>query len=370
MSMAHTPARRAPLAVAPLLLALAAALPAAEPATLTPEQQAAWDAFVKQSGDPAQDPAARARLAAEGYYTEALARFRQAQFAEARDLVQKAVDAYPAHPGAQALRQEILAVLAVRDNRLQQAAEWFRAMQEVRSQDTAVRLGGLLESGKRKMAAGDYTGAEMDFDRVEIGLDAFPYQFEWGNLKGEVRDLRLAAQAKSREAANTQAKSDRDAAEKAARLRAETAELALKEKVDELMRRARAAYARDDFRRAEIDAWNAYELDRRREDARDMYLKARRAGHERFDDEYREQRSEGLARLHEEIHKDLIPQNDTLLYPVDWARRDRRKPVEIGTAKEELWMSALRDRLEQRITFEFEDKPFEEVVEFLRQVTG
>ncbi|MFM2092633.1 MAG: hypothetical protein RLZZ127_3122 [Planctomycetota bacterium] len=370
MSLATPPARRFPLPVAPLLLALAAGLSAAEPPAMTPEQRAAWDQFIKQSGDPAQDPAARARLAAEGFYTEALARFRQAHFAEARDLVEKAITAYPAHPGAQALRQEILAVLSVRDNRLQQAAEWFRAMQEVRSQETAVRLGGLLESGRRKMAAGDYAGAEIDFDRVEVGLSAFPYQFDWGTLPAEVQRLRSEAQAKSRDEANIRTRADREAAERAARVRAETTEQALKDKVDELLRRAKTAYDRDDFRRAELDAWNAYELDRRREEARDLYLKARRAGHERFDDEYREQRAEGIARMHEEIHKDLIPQNDTLLYPVDWARRDRRKPIEIGTTREEAWMSALRDRLEQRITFEFEDKPFEEVVEFLRQVTG
>ncbi len=370
MSLAMPPARRSPLPVAPLLLALAAGLSAAEPPAMTPEQQAAWDQFTKQSGDPAQDPVARARLAAEGFYTEALARFRQAHFAEARDLVEKAITAYPAHPGAQALRQEILAVLSVRDNRLQQAAEWFRAMQEVRSQDTAVRLSTLLESGKRKMAAGDYNGAELDFDRVEVGLSAFPYQFEWGTLPDEVKRLRNEAQAKAREDANVRSRSDREAAERAARVRAETTEQALRDKVDELLRRAKTAYDRDDFRRAELDAWNAYELDRRREEARDLYLKARRAGHERFDDEYREQRAEGVARVHEEIHKDLIPQNDTLLYPVDWARRDRRKPIEIGTIREEAWMAALRDRLEQRITFEFEDKPFEEVVEFLRQVTG
>ena len=137
-----------------------------------------------------------------------------------------------------------------------------------------------------------------------------------------------------------------------------------------MLARAKDAYRRKDFKRAEVDAWNAYELDRRREDARSLYLDSRREGHELFDDKHGDERLERLARVSEEIHRSLIPQSELLVYPEDWTRRSLRKPREIGISKEEPWMAPMRATLDQRVTFDFQDTPFDEVVNFLRQVTG
>ena len=349
----------------PLILALAAIgatvpaeeIPAADPKAAL--EQAA-QAF---AGSPAG-------LAGDAALAEAQALYRKAQFVECRAKVEEAIRLNPANAAAITLREDVLAVLSQRDNRLQMAATWFRTLQDVRTQETAVRLEGLIKSGDQKSARGDYAGAELDFDRAAVGLKSFPYAFDWGTLPQVIESKRKDAAARVRAESEKRQDDAREGAETQAREAVRLQEKALSDKVDELLRRAKDAYGRKDFRRAEVDAWNAYELDRRREDARDLYLDARREGHDSFDDKHETERSERIARVNEEVHKSLIPQTELLVYPEDWARRTLRKPREIGTGKEEAWMAAMRDRLEQRVTFEFQDQGFEDVINFLRQVTG
>ena len=340
------------------------AAPGGQPTGLTPEQQKFWDDFNKNP------EISRAQVEAESKYVTARAEFQAGHFVEARELVDDALRIYPSHEGAQKLRQDILAVMSVRDNRLQMAATWFHSLQDVKTQEIAVRLASLMESGDRKMHDGDYAGAELDFDRVDVGLRSFPYQFDWGTLPADVQKKKLEARAEARSVEVRREEAARDAAARAQAQQADVQEIALKSKVDELLRRARNAYNRQDYKRAEVDAWNAYELDRRREDARKLYLDSRHGGHVQFDEQYREVRLERLARVQEEIHKSMIPQNELLVYPEDWQIRALRKPQEIGNSKVEPWMASLRERLEQRVTFEFADTSFEDVVNFLRQVTG
>lgn len=357
----RSPRQYNPLALSPLLLAIAALAPAADDAPAPAPAPAAAEQAAKP-GD--------AEVAADAAYAEALAKYRAGAFTEALDLVNRAVQLFPPHAGAQQLRNDVLAVLSNRENRLKMAASWFASLQDIRTQETAVRLSALLERGDKAMAAGDYEAAELDYDRVEIGIRSFPFAFDWGELPKQVAAKRAAARDKTRTREAQRQGDDRKAAAELARRQADLQAEALRLKVDELMRRAQGAFDRKDFRRAEVEAWNAYELDRRRDDARELYLSARREGHYRFDVQYREERLEGLARVAEEVHKSLIPQNELLVYPEDWQRRTLRTPREIGNQKAEPWMAALNDRLEQRVTFDFQDQSFEDVVAFLRQVTG
>ena len=328
------------------------------------------------TAEPAQvtaaDEAAAApnSQAAATKYVQARAAYQAAHFVEARELIDETIRLNPTQEGAQALREDILAVLSVRTSRLQMAATWFRSMQDVKTQELAVRLEGLIEAGDRKMASGDYSGAELDYDRVDIGLRSFPYKFDWGDLPAQVDKKRNAAMGKARSAeVAKQAKARNEAIDESTR-QSDLQEEALRNKVDELLRRAKSSMARHDYKRAEVDAWYAYELDRRRDEARDLYIKARQGGHEQFDDEYRDQRLENIARVHEEIHKALIPQNELLVYPEDWHARALRKPQELGTSKEEPWMAGLKDRLQQRITCDFSEQAFEEVITFLQRMSG
>lgn len=355
---------RPQLPIVPLLLAIAMLAPAAD------------EAPAPAAAPPAPDPKPaispeQAQVLAEAAYTEGLAKYRAGAFAEALELAEQAVRLYPPHAGAQQLRSDVLAVLSNRDNRLKMAASWFGSLQDIRTQETAVRLSAIMDRADKAMAAGDYEAAELDYDRVEIGIRSFPFRFDWGELPAKVQARMAEARSKARTREIQQSADDRKAAAELARRQADLQAEALRLKVDELVRRAQTAFDRRDFRRAEIESWNAYELDRRREDARELYLAARREGHYKFDVDYRDEKTEGLARVAEEVHKSLIPQNELLIFPEDWQTRSMRKPREIGSQKTEAWIQALNDRLnQQRLTFDFQDQSFEDVIAFLRQVTG
>jgi len=358
------------IAIVPLLASVALGAvetkpqPAPGGAGLTSDQQKFWD---DAKANQATSPDA---IAAEALYIAARAHYQAARFVEAREQIEEALRRYPPHREATALREDILGLLALRDNRLRQATTWLADIQDVKTQETAVRMAAKLEDGDKKMAAGEYADAELAYDSVDIALRTFPYQFDWGDLPEQIATKKIQARAKDRKQQLDRSRQDRDRAQDIAKEKRSVEEEALRAKVDEMLRRARVAFERKDFKRAEVDAWNAYELDLRREDARELYLSSRRKGHQQFDASYREARLEGITRVHEEIHKALIPQSELLVYPEDWQRRALRQPPQLGTNNEEAWVGDIRNRMDQVISFEFEDAAFEDVIGFFRQVTG
>ena len=100
--------------------------------------------------DLAQVEGAMRPAEAENLYLEARALYQKAYFVEAKEIVGKAIDIFPAHAGAQELREDILGILSLRRDRLQMMARWMGALGEVAVQEQAVRLAGLLEQGDKR----------------------------------------------------------------------------------------------------------------------------------------------------------------------------------------------------------------------------
>ncbi len=307
---------------------------------------------------------------ADAAYVQAKAYYDATRFQEAKKEIDRAIRLFPEHKLAQQLRNNIYSVLGKRGNALQQLATYANMQQNVALQEQAVRMIRMLNEGDEFFAAGDYANAFDRYDRVSIQMRTFTYRFDWGELPKEVeRKLRMA-EAKIREEDLDRTNQARAKALALQKEKTQMQEQALAQKVNQILYRAAQAYNRHDFSRAQTLAWDAYEMDRRREDARSMYLRARRAGHVQFEDYIREERAERLARVNEEMHQTLIPQVDVLLYPEDWFKKSLRKPTELGDDTEEPWVQVLRDRLDEVVTVNFEDTPLEDAIAFLRNQTG
>ena len=123
---------------------------------------------------------------------------KKAYFVEAKEVVAKAIDIFPAHAGAQELREDILGILSLRSDRLRMMARWMGTLGEVAVQEQAVRLAGLLEQGDKAMAARDYMEAARLYDRVAVGIRTFPYRFDWGDLPEMVQTKIFGAQSEAR----------------------------------------------------------------------------------------------------------------------------------------------------------------------------
>ena len=307
---------------------------------------------------------------ADAAYNQARAYYESARFQEAKVEIDRAIRLFPEHKLARSLRNDIYAVLGRRGNALQQLTEWANNQANVALQEQAVRMVRLLNEGDEFFAKGDYQSAFDRYDRVAIAMRTFQSRFDWGSLPEEIEKKKRQAAAKIREEDVDRANKARQEALALQKQKTDMQERALAQKVNQILYRAAQAYNRHDFARAQVLAWDAYELDRRREDARAMYLKARRSGHVQFEHYIREERDERLARVNEEMHQALIPQTDILLYPEDWFKKSLRKPADLGEETEEPWVQVLRDRLDEVVTVNFEDTPLEDAIAFLRNQTG
>ncbi len=307
---------------------------------------------------------------ADAAYNQARAYYEATRFQDAKVEIDRAIHLFPEHKLAQSLRNNIYAQLGNRGSTLADSTDFVAMQHEVAMQEQAVRMTRMLNEGDEFFAAGDFHQAFDRYDRVSIAMRTLDQRIELGDLPAEVeRKLRLAA-AKIREEDFDRTTEARNQALALQKQKTDMQEEALRQKVDQILYRAAQAYNRHDFSRAQVLAWDAYEMDRRREDARALYLKARRSGHVQFEDYIREERSERLARVNEEMHQTLIPQADILLYPEDWFKKALRKPADLGEDVEEPWVEVLRSRLDEVVTVNFEDTALEDAIAFLRNQTG
>ncbi len=309
-------------------------------------------------------------LHAEAWYQQALARYRKNQYVKADEAIQEALAIYPGHRPARKLASDIGAHLGKRRSLVESHAAMLRDQSLVDKQEAEVRIANLIADGDRFLAAGSYIKARAAYDSAAISIRSGGINSNWGDLPQRIEDKIAAAESMAREADLEDRRIQARAAGQRQYDLSVIEQRVLDRKVDEILRRAGEAYHRADYRRASVLAWNAYELDRRRDDARDLYRVARRKGHVQFDDWFRQERDERLSRSSEQIHMSLIPQTELLLYPRDWFRRTLRKPVELGENTEEPWMENIRKRMEEKVSLNFEEAELLEVIDFLRGTTG
>ena len=144
------------------------------------------------------------------------------------------------------------------------------------------------------------------------GIRTFPYRFDWGNLPEIVQSKIFSAQSEARR----DDLSRLNQACTAAGVRA-AEERAWKKRccVPKSMRFFPGHIVTScAVTVAAIEGWNAYELDRRREDARSIYLEARRKSHVQFDEYIAQEMPERTERIYEKIGQGLIPQTDLMVY--------------------------------------------------------
>ena len=77
-----------------------------------------------------------------------------------------------------------------------------------------------------------------------------------------------------------------------------------------------------------------------------------------------------LARVNEEIHRGMVPQDELLVFPEDWFRRSLRTAENLTESINETWRDDIKNKLSQEIQFVWEENTFEEVIDFLQRTTG
>jgi type II secretory pathway component GspD/PulD (secretin) len=307
---------------------------------------------------------------AEALYIKALSQYKQAHFVDALQSIEEACRVFPAHKKAQDLRQRIKGILGYHSDRWGMLISWLGDLGEVAVQENAIRLANLIKDGDKALAAGEFNQAHNCYDSVLVNIRTFPLPFDWGDLPEQIEKKKLQARSNAREADLNQHQEALQEANEQALQAERRKEWELQVRVNQILARANRAYERGNYKRAALDALYAYKMDRRREAARTLYLAARRASHDAFDEWFMREVPERRARVNERIHAGLIPQDELLSYPEHWDQINQRQLTEIGERAEEQWRVDLSKRLEQEVTFIWEDTSLDDAVQFLRQTTG
>lgn len=307
---------------------------------------------------------------AESHYINASALFKKSNFNEALTAVKQALTIYPAHKQAALLEVQLKGILGVREDKLKMFSEWMGALGDVEKQQAAVRMANAIDAGQKFLDKGEYNKAHAQFDAVSVWLAAYKHRFDWGDTPEQVEGKKREASAKAREADLIRQKQVLEESNLEARRKIAAEEKELSSRVNVILIRAKAAFAKAHFRRAAMDALYAYKMDPRREDARELYLQARRESHLAFDEWSRSEKPERQARINEQIHNSLLPQDEIMQYPESWEEIDRRKVTELTQRVDEAWMADMNKRLEQPLDVTFEPASLTDVVQFLRVHTG
>jgi type II secretory pathway component GspD/PulD (secretin) len=299
--------------------------------------------------------------------------YARLDYATAIEEYRKALDINPALSEARERWLRSSLVLGIRSGEVGAIHREFVEGDRVRKQERLADAHQGLAEGQRLLEDGDFENAEKKFSRIYEELLLFEYPIDITELRQKAKTGLEEAQVKRREAAETH----RGSLEKSADEQAQKAlqeEARIKEKrVQELVRRAADYIRLKDYDKA-IDACNQIlelkpdhrvakfwlkDVKRQQMDQRRMQL-------------YRDQLENNRLR-EESSEESTVPYTDIFVFPgeEDWNKVRRRKQnLEVVRLEDPDWVRKIKNSLEQKVTFSFEQRPLADVLTFLSDSTG
>ncbi|MAJ28018.1 hypothetical protein CBD41_01205 [bacterium TMED181] len=246
---------------------------------------------------------------------------------------------------------------------------------KVRLQQDVFELERLYLDGRRAMDDGSYDKAITVFDQILERIRWFPFDYDLSDQQNRARQSKEESIRLQNEYASSEKR------EREMRILAEAeSEMArsvsfIQNRIDEILRQARRLFAERDYERVISLCDEVLQLDPSRKDVRALRREAAELRHlyEVLDTSLQTQLEWDrtfLSQLESEI-----PYTDIFNFPTreEWLRisrqelslEDRLQAVESQQEK------TIRSRLKVRVaSVEFEDEPFEQVIQFLRELSG
>jgi general secretion pathway protein D len=326
---------------------------------------------------------------ADRFYEAAKKKFEAVKYAEALELIEKAVEANPKHAKAKALADELRALLRVRTDWVNYAIEQFSREKRVQIQESLVNLRKTLNEGKRHVHSAREQDVEASgeillsrqireleraidkFKRVSEIIKWMPYQVNLAQTDRETKDLLASAQ---RELAGRQE-------DLRVERRVKAKALALKHRNDEaqivrgrfaqLVAMAKVSFDQGDFDKCEDVCDTILKNDPTNREAKDLRSQSRSERHALREEELytRDQHERQLTLIN--IEEAAIPYSDRIRYPKNWEDILRRveKAGTIEQTEQPEWSREIERKLERKVSFEFSETPLTEAVTFLQTLT-
>jgi tetratricopeptide (TPR) repeat protein len=297
------------------------------------------------------------------------------RYIEAEEKLQEAVRLDPGNQGARELLDTVLMLLSDRSGDIRDLQRRMVDEKKVRLQQDVFELERLYLDGRRAMDEGSYDKAIAVFDQILERIRWFPFDYDLSDQQNRARQSKEESIRLQNEYAATEKR------EREMRILAEAeSEMArsvsfIQNRIDEILRQARRLFAERDYERVITLCDEVLLLDPSRKDVRALRREAAELRHlyEVLDTGLQTQLEWDrtfLSQLESEI-----PYTDIFNFPTreEWLRisrqeqslEERLQSVESQQAK------TIRSRLKVRVaSVEFEDEPFEQVIQFLRELSG
>ena len=297
------------------------------------------------------------------------------RYIEAEEKLQEAVRLDPGNQTARELLDTVLMLLSDRSGDIRDLQRRMVDEKKVRLQQDVFELERLYLDGRRAMDEGSYDKAITVFDQILERIRWFPFDYDLSDQQNRARQSKEESIRLQNEFAATEKR------EREMRILAEAeSEMArsvsfIQNRIDEILRQARRLFSERDYERVITLCDEVLLLDPSRKDVRALRREAAELRHlyEVLDTSLQTQLEWDrtfLSQLESEI-----PYTDIFNFPTreEWLRisrqeqslEDRLQSVESQQVK------TIRSRLKVRVaSVEFEDEPFEQVIQFLRELSG
>ncbi len=316
------------------------------------------------------------RSIARHYYKTGLRYFEAFDYRKAAESFQRAVDAYPNDPELRAylLRAQLLA--GDRQAEFETVSELLREQREVSIEMERAELKRIYADGEELMKRAQYARAITRFEQVLEKIRWFPFKvdtqgFEDGARRYVVQARRLQREQDLAEAEQRERRALRQATEEQERYRRER-----QAKTEQLVRKAFDLLQLQKFDEAERTIDEVLAQDPGNDDAiklRELTVENRhyRARERTYDRNFEEHEGERLAI--EDLGVPYMPRRVVIFPGKDrWDIVRQRQPgIAEAEEQEPDWVRDYRQVLKSRkVTLNFPQTPFAEVVTFLQDITG
>ncbi len=297
------------------------------------------------------------------------------RYIEAEEKLQEAVRLDPSNTNARELLDTVLMLLSDRSGDIRDLQRRMVDEKSVRLEQDNFELERLYLSGRRAIDDANFDKAISVFDQVLERIRWFPFDYDLSDLQNRARQ--------SKEEAIRQ-QNDFEATEKRERemriLSEAEAEMSrsvsfVQNRINEILRQARRLFSERDYERVITLCDEVLQLDPSRKDVRALRREAAELRHlyEILDTGLQttlEWDRTFLSQLESEI-----PYTNIFNFPSreEWLKISRQEQSleDRLSAVESVQEKTIRSRLKVRVaSVEFEDEPFEQVIQFLRDLSG
>jgi Flp pilus assembly secretin CpaC/tetratricopeptide (TPR) repeat protein len=316
-----------------------------------------------------------ARALAGHYYSTGMRAYEDFDYRKAVENFERALDATPNDPQVRHMLMQAQLLAGDRIAEFSTVAEMLNDERQVRVELHAVELKRLYSQGEQLYDAQEYERAITRFEMVLEKIRWFPYKVDTGDYEESARRYIVQSRRLLREQDLREKERLEEQALAQARLEEERYRSEEKSKLDLLIRRALDQLTLRQFSKAEQTIAEILDLDPQNEEALKLRGVVIENRHIRTRDDIFDQ---NLIETDMDQLKAKIASVPTLPYGVEfpskekWAKiRSRSGGIAESRSEEPAWIRDYRQILSSRkVTLNFPDTPFGEVINFLQDITG